>query len=367
MELNGNLTQLQRLEAIEHFQSPENGINILFATDLAARGIDIPSIAIVINLNLPRSKTLYVHRVGRTARAGLHGRSISIIGDGDRKTLKEILKAEKKQIISSDTSIDKNDDEKDSKKKGKKKEAVAAVLSSRIQSRIIPSELIAKWGERIMSKESDLKEIIAAERAEREQRKAEMEMNKVSNKIVYADEIASRPAKTWFQSHKDKMAAKASAERNFDDPRVDNPKLSSKEKRKLEDDERKAKSKKDKLKNDFNFAKQAKRKTLKKTTSKFTEPSLQEREFVDTEDFSVRTPSTSHPKKRKRNDGETDSQSHKKKGKIVYASTENVSKRFTEQTREMDRKKSVATANSKKKASKTSKSGFHSKNKHKRR
>lgn len=70
-ELHGNLTQIQRLQALEQFR--EGSVDVLFATDLAARGLDISSVKAVINFEMPPKVETYVHRIGRTARAGRGG------------------------------------------------------------------------------------------------------------------------------------------------------------------------------------------------------------------------------------------------------------------------------------------------------
>lgn len=71
-ELHGNLTQVQRLQALEEFR--EGSVDVLFATDLAARGLDISSVEAVINFEMPPQVETYVHRIGRTARAGRGGK-----------------------------------------------------------------------------------------------------------------------------------------------------------------------------------------------------------------------------------------------------------------------------------------------------
>ena len=89
-ELHGNLTQTARLEALDDFR--EAKVNFLIATDLASRGLDIIGIENVINFHMPTSHSQYIHRVGRTARAGKKGFSCSFVSEDDRSLLKEIIK-----------------------------------------------------------------------------------------------------------------------------------------------------------------------------------------------------------------------------------------------------------------------------------
>jgi superfamily II DNA/RNA helicase len=79
---HGGLTQAQRTEVLSNFKS--KNIQVLVATDLAARGIDIDKLAYVVNYDLPRSSGDYIHRIGRTARAGQPGTALSFIGHEDR-------------------------------------------------------------------------------------------------------------------------------------------------------------------------------------------------------------------------------------------------------------------------------------------
>ena len=75
-QVHGNMTQKQRMAAVEKFQSGE--VDFLIATDLLARGLDIHNVQAVINFRFPNEDSRYVHRVGRTARAGNSGAAITI-------------------------------------------------------------------------------------------------------------------------------------------------------------------------------------------------------------------------------------------------------------------------------------------------
>jgi len=95
--LHGDLTQKERLGALEDFS--RGRCKILIATDLAARGIDIPSLPCVLNYDLPRATSDYVHRAGRTARAGEAGLAISFVDHESDAHFKLIEKRIRMKIL----------------------------------------------------------------------------------------------------------------------------------------------------------------------------------------------------------------------------------------------------------------------------
>ena len=80
--LHGGMTQAQRMTVLNDFKN--KNIKVLVATDIIARGIDIDKLPVVVNYDLPRSSNDYIHRIGRTARAGMSGVAISFIGHEDK-------------------------------------------------------------------------------------------------------------------------------------------------------------------------------------------------------------------------------------------------------------------------------------------
>lgn len=93
---HGDLEQVDRTYTLDAFKNKK--INILFATDIAARGLDIQNVECVVNFDLPRSPTDYIHRIGRTARGGKSGVAISFITHENNAHFKIIEKKCKVQL-----------------------------------------------------------------------------------------------------------------------------------------------------------------------------------------------------------------------------------------------------------------------------
>lgn len=96
MAFHGDKSQGARTEALKQFKG--GSLRVLVATDLAARGIDIQFLPWVVNYELPRSPKDYIHRIGRTGRAGTEGEAISLISEEDRHHFKVIQKKMKRRL-----------------------------------------------------------------------------------------------------------------------------------------------------------------------------------------------------------------------------------------------------------------------------
>jgi ATP-dependent RNA helicase RhlE len=94
--LHGNKAQNARVRALEAFRAGK--VRVLVATDIAARGIDVPNISHVINYELPNEPESYVHRIGRTARAGAEGAALSFCDQSERPYLRAIEQLMKRKV-----------------------------------------------------------------------------------------------------------------------------------------------------------------------------------------------------------------------------------------------------------------------------
>ncbi len=94
--IHGNKTQGARTKALKGFK--DGSVRVLVATDIAARGLDIPLLPHVVNFELPNIPEDYVHRIGRTGRAGANGIAISLVSHDEAAYLRDIEKLLKKQL-----------------------------------------------------------------------------------------------------------------------------------------------------------------------------------------------------------------------------------------------------------------------------
>ncbi len=95
--IHGNKSQAQRTAAMQAFRTGQ--MNILVATDIAARGIDVPGVSHVFNFEMPNMPEQYVHRIGRTARAGADGIAYSFVCNDERLFLRDIERLTKVKLI----------------------------------------------------------------------------------------------------------------------------------------------------------------------------------------------------------------------------------------------------------------------------
>lgn len=94
--ISGDVPQKEREKIVERLR--DGSLQVLVATDVAARGLDVERIGLVVNFDVPREPEAYVHRVGRTGRAGRSGEALTFIGPHERRTLKNIERVTKQTL-----------------------------------------------------------------------------------------------------------------------------------------------------------------------------------------------------------------------------------------------------------------------------
>ncbi|EXJ85376.1 hypothetical protein A1O1_05740 [Capronia coronata CBS 617.96] len=207
-ELHGSMSQEQRIGAVNSFR--EGKTTHLLATDLASRGLDIKNVMTVVNYEAPQTHEIYVHRVGRTARAGRSGRACTIAAEPDRKVVRAAVKSARQQ-------------------------------GAKVVSRAVEAKEVDAMNAQIEAMESEIEEILKEEKDEKQLAQVETQLTRGENIVKHEAEILARPKRTWFETEKAKLDAKARGLLELNGPngivkvKTDKKKLSNKDKKRLDD------------------------------------------------------------------------------------------------------------------------------------
>jgi ATP-dependent RNA helicase DeaD len=98
--LNGNMSQGKRNATLQEFKDAK--LKILVTTDVAARGLNMDNVGLVVNFDVPKESESYIHRIGRTGRAGAFGKAIMLVSPEEERLFADIEKVHRTRIKKSD-------------------------------------------------------------------------------------------------------------------------------------------------------------------------------------------------------------------------------------------------------------------------
>jgi len=158
----------------------DDALKFLFCTDIASRGIDIHQLDLVINIEFPANVKTYIHRVGRTARAGKCGYACTFVADSRKKLLKQLLQS-------------------DANKNGV------------IKSRTLNHEFVLWCARKISEMKTDIELLIKSETKERDMRHMHIQLKRSENLLMYENEIMKKKKRSWIMTRNDKLDLRAKA------------------------------------------------------------------------------------------------------------------------------------------------------------
>lgn len=165
-EVHSNISQTARIASIEQFQSGE--VDYLIGTDVVARGLDISNVKCVINFSFPSEPKRYLHRIGRTARAGQSGVAITLCNEEERKDLKKLSRK----------------------------------LSHNLNTFSINAKAVEPHFQRVIDLDKTVKAVMCEIEQEKEAAEALREIERNENIEKYKSEIMNRPKRDWFVGKK---------------------------------------------------------------------------------------------------------------------------------------------------------------------